>query len=81
MGIVLPVARKVCLCSFNSPGRNIQVLIALVRGEGEVRDHSLFIEEGELARMGGGGVINPGDSKRGHHEIHQQMCEATLFVV
>lgn len=55
MGIVLPVARKVCLCSFNSPGRNIQVLIALVRGEGEVRDHSLFIEEGELARMGGGG--------------------------
>ena len=77
MGIVLPVARKVCLCSFNSPGRNIQVLIALLG----VRDVSLFIEEGELARMGGGGMINPGDSKRGHHEIHQQMCGATLFVV
>lgn len=51
MGIVLPVARKVCLCSFNSPGRNIQVLIALLG----VRDISLFMEEGELARMEGGG--------------------------
>ena len=77
MGIVLPVARKVCLCSFNSPGRNIQVLIALLG----VRDDSLFMEEGELARMGGGGMINPGDSKGGHHEIHQQMCGASLFVV
>ena len=51
MGIVLPVARKVCLFIFNSPSRNIQVLIALLGGGG---GYSLFMEEGELARMGGG---------------------------
>lgn len=36
---------------------------------------------GWASKNGGGGMINPGDSKRGHHEIQQQMCGATLFVV
>lgn len=43
-----------------------------------IRDHSLFMEQGGWVVVGA--TINPGDSKRGHHEIGGRLIYCILLM-